>query len=1229
MKQIYWIVLAATLIAGTAIGIHHWNAANNSTSKTTFVKPPKRTRIDEAIRHRKEITKDPALGYVPHERMLDVYRRIQELQNTATQRNSALANAKWRDRGPYDVGGRTRAILIDKNDPTGNTVFAAGVTGGLWKTTNITAPEPTWQDIGHFYDNINISAIAQDPSNPNILYFGTGEPHGGAGRGLGIWKSTDGGDNWTQLPNTVNNTYHYVVRLFVHPNTSDVYAATQRGLQRSQDGGDTWVKVLGTGVPPGVSNAITDIEYGADGTIYISDGHNGGSAGNVYRSEPGAGQGDIGNWTRLSVSGSGFPGGITRIELAVAPSNPNVLYALTAVGSNAEGIYRSFNRGENWIKTSEPPSAVGMDNFTRGQAWYDLTIAVNPTDENDLIIGGIDLLRSNNAGSSWFQISQWFGGGFQYVHADQHEILWDRERPSRVFFGNDGGVYLSTNAGTNIFHKNTGYNVTQFYAMAMHPDALSNYFLAGSQDNGSQQFDGFDMDRTVEVLGGDGFTCHIDQDNPDYQIVSLYYGSYFFSQDGGLGFAPLRPSGPVGSGFYSPSDWDNEADIFYAQNSSNGSYFRWKLSDGAQNDGESVNVANLTSVVRCIYASDNTPNRIYIGSNLGRIRKIDNAHEGTSVVGIQIDVPTPADISSIVEANGDPDHLIATLSNYGTNSVWESTDGGATWTSIEGDLPDMPVNWAVFHPYDNDKLLLGTDAGVWVTEDIDGANTNWLISTKMPVVRTDMLQTRQSDGLIAAGTYGRGIFSTDFLSPTLARFAMNGVGYLNGDIGLRDRSINSQTWLWSFGDNTAPSNDELPTHTYDAIGTYDVTLTVNDTATTQRIIKILPDRPTPYTLDANTYGGDFESTMEDFGVDNVSGTPWELGESTVPAKAGTHSGSSAWVTGLTNSFYDDNSEAYLYTPNFDLSDDAIYELKFWARFNTQYGFDGMLVEYSLDRGSSWSQLGTYNEDLEGEANTWYNFTSTSDQTAFPQGSSYFTGYQADWREYKININDLMGQPDVAFRFVFKSNGLNRQAGVAIDDFEITKYEGALETVLREFDASFITPNGNDITIDWITLPEYRCKHFTISVSENGRDFQEYNVEIPAQGFSGDANSYNYSPRDMRRDLYYFQLKVVDFDDNFFMSDIAVVSRNDDDAPLDIGKLFPNPFGDQIELAFTKYIDQTMTISMYDAAGKLVISEQTVPNSVYANINTAKLQSGVYVLVIQVGEDQIVRKVIKD
>jgi hypothetical protein len=268
-----------------------------------------------------------------------------------------------------------------------------------------------------------------------------------------------------------------------------------------------------------------------------------------------------------------------RVELVCAPSNENVIYAIGAAvagGDNDIAFFiRSDDGGTNWNPTEIP---LNQDNlhFTRSQADYDLILAVAPNNENILYAGGINLHKTIDGGTTWDMSSIWHPSyssyyGIPYVHADQHSFVFRPNSPNTIIFGNDGGIHMTSDAGNTFEAKNTGYNITQFYSAALHPQAGNNYFLAGSQDNGTQKFQNASgIVSTVEATGGDGGYCFIDQNDPLHQITSYVYNNYYGSEDGGLNFNDLtNPYVEDNTGrFINPSDYDNNSQILYSASNS-------------------------------------------------------------------------------------------------------------------------------------------------------------------------------------------------------------------------------------------------------------------------------------------------------------------------------------------------------------------------------------------------------------------------------------------------------------------------------------------------------------------------------------------------------------------------------------------------------------------------------------------------------------------------------------
>lgn len=744
-------------------------------------KMSKQQRISEAYKLEFEKTHDPRTNTIPSERLKKAKKIAAKRlsQNALKGPADAIPDIEWEERGPNNVGGRTRAILVDGSDNSNNTVWAAGVAGGIWKTTNFQSTSPTWIKSNDFFENMAVTVIYQDPNNTDIMYFGTGEGwfNGDAMKGLGIWKSTNGGDTWNQLPSTNSFDFYYIQDIIIDSN-GNLYAATHRGLYRSSDEGSSWSKVLGSQY-----ESFGDLEIGADGDLYATSGRYFYS-GAVYKSDldtHGNAMGGSGTWTDITPTGDFW-----RIALATAPSNSNRVYILCEGANSADvtAIYRSDNAsgnsGVSW--TSLPiPNIIDQGSnsiFTRGQAWYDLFVQVDPNDADVVFIGGVDALRSTDAGANWTQMTTWslYGAsGYssaQNVHADHHNFIFMPNSSSNAIITTDGGLFYSTDANNTSSYpswqsKNTGYNVTQFYACATSNEEGGNRFLAGAQDNGSQRFLNEGMNTTTAVSGGDGAFCHIDQDNANIQITSYVYNNYYITSNA-WGSTSYQFESNDGR-FINPTDYDSETNILYG--AADTSKYSIMTNVGSSNTYSTTTLSNLTEKISAVSVSPNTQNRVFFGDNAGNILKVDNAHTSnpvSTVIGASPALPSSY-VSCIAIENGDDDHLLVTFSNYGVNSVYETTNGGTSWTNIEGDLPDMPVRWAEFNPNLNTQAMLATELGVWTTNNLDGSNTKWGPSNAMLAnTRVDMLQIRPVDNFVLAATHGRGLFTSEsFMASSL------------------------------------------------------------------------------------------------------------------------------------------------------------------------------------------------------------------------------------------------------------------------------------------------------------------------------------------------------------------------------------------------------------------------------------------------------------------------------
>jgi len=734
--------------------------------------------VEQAMQQRIRMSRDPHTNTVPVERLIEAKNYMNSLQARVT-RTTALA---WQERGPNNVGGRTRAIMIDRRDATGNTVFAASVSGGLFKTTNFTSASVSWAPVNDFLPNIAINSLLQDRTNGNIMYAGTGEGwfNIDAVKGAGIFKSTDGGSTWNALASTViaGQIFEYVQDL-AQDNNGNIYASvrniigTTRGVQRSTDGGTTWVQVLGAPLPGFNTGRAADLEVAANGDIYASLGLVGAAVTNrsvVMKSSAatnGANTGVLGTWINVTPS----RGLVTqRTEIAVAPSDAQRVYLLMQDSATQQviGIYRSFNGGAAWDSVGSPGE---LNNGANSQTWYNLIAAVDPSDANTLIVGGLNLARSTDAGASWNS----FGVG--NYHVDQHTLVYNGS--TKLIVGNDGGIAYTENANTNtptFANKNNGFNCTQYYGVDLHP-INANYFLAGAQDNGTQKFTNAGINTTTNATGGDGGWPHINQIDPTLQITSNTGNRYNISTNGGSSFVFASGVFNNRGQFINPTDLDDQSNILYCGDDPGTYFFIRNLTTTPT--GTQVAVGGFGNrEVTFVKVDPNGNNTIWVGlspvdaNTLPMVVKMSSANTASpSFVSLgTVGTVMGASLSSLDVDPANTNHVIATLSNFGVTSVWESNDGGANFNSIEGNLPDMPVWWCMFAPAGaqlngptggNGGIILGTDLGVWTTSQVAGATTQWIPNNAgMANVSTYMLKYRSGDRTLVAATHGRGLFTT-------------------------------------------------------------------------------------------------------------------------------------------------------------------------------------------------------------------------------------------------------------------------------------------------------------------------------------------------------------------------------------------------------------------------------------------------------------------------------------
>jgi hypothetical protein len=766
---------------------------------------------------------DPSTGRVPErirERELAFARALPK-RMPSLLKGGREAAVTWERRGPVNVGGRTRALALDRMNPA--IILAGGVSGGMMRSTN---GGVTWHRVGAINDLQSVTCIVQDPRPGRSAnwYYGTGELRGnsaagGGGalyRGDGIYRSTDNGLSWSVLPATrtrnvlFDQSFDYVWNLAIDPTdtvNTVIVAATIGGVQTSADGGASWTTRLGgSDIPAGPR--YTDVVVTSGGVFYAtasSRNSNGTLAtpdAGVWRSTDGL--------TWANVTPALFPADFNRVVAAVAPSNESIVYFVgeaPTITPTGHGVWRYDYLGGNgsgangiWTdRSANLPNESGLSgNAVFGtQQSYDLVAAVSPNDPNLLYVGAINLYRAPDAFATpgnWTRIGGYASAStyarYADNHPDHHAIVFHPSLPSVLYNGNDGGVFRTDDAAATPAawtSLNNGYVTTQFYAIGIDPFSSGSHLLMGGmQDNGTWYVDELAGQALwSEAAGGDGGFCAITTEPaPDGLIayISLQNGViYRLTQ---ITNGRVDPTGGTGYLFINPFILDptQQKRMYLA-----GGTTIWRNSDlrgipmGSSNT-TSVNWRNLTQTstggasISALAASTMPANILYYGTSGARVYKLTNAHlDDATVTDVSSGkgLPTSGYVSSIAVDPMNADRVLIAYSNYAIRSIFMTTNGGGMWTDVSGNLEERrdgsgngpSVRWVEMLPDSGAySYFAGTSTGLYSTRSLADTSTVWSQEGAESIGShvTTMVQARRVDGVVAVGTHGGGTFSAVF-----------------------------------------------------------------------------------------------------------------------------------------------------------------------------------------------------------------------------------------------------------------------------------------------------------------------------------------------------------------------------------------------------------------------------------------------------------------------------------
>lgn len=656
--------------------------------------------------------------FVPASHTFDAWNREQQRQGN---RPETVADVAWSLLGPvtppvsnigfYPGMGRINAVAFAGNDT--NTMYVGAPAGGIWKTTNGGA---NWTAQGDNFPNMGISDIVINPTNTNIVYAATGDADGVQNRSVGVLKTTDGGANWaiTGLSFTLGQNDIISKLLIDSNNVNTVFATTRNNIKRTTDGGTTWADVYTEN-----GALFNDISYkeGSNTILYATS-----RRGRFYIST------DNGTtWTVASRPA------FSRLDFATTAANTDLILSIDTAGR----IRRSTDQGTSWTQ-------VGNIAGFSSQGGYNVTLAISPLDEDLVLAGGVDGWRSTDGGATWEKYLDGYwttGNPYFYVHSDHHDMKFVPGTNTAISV-NDGGIFIGNAQLDNAWADvSSGIAITQYYNISGTPQN-ANLLIAGAQDNDIGQYDGNNW--IGRNPGSDGVEGLWDYSNSDIAWTCSQAGAMFRTTNGFASSQFLNtPNG-------APFVWELEIHPTVPTTIFGG------FGDIYRSTNQGTTWTNLNSGVgsiEFISISPSNPNVIYVSGQGGTVKRTDNG--GTNWVTLNL--PQAGNVKSIEVHPTNPGEVYIAYSGYQAGKVYRSTNSGFSWTNITGSLPNIPTHKILYKTGTMDgELFLATDLGVYYRTDSEG---DWVqLGQGLPNVIVNDIEIHYATNLLRAATFGRGVW---------------------------------------------------------------------------------------------------------------------------------------------------------------------------------------------------------------------------------------------------------------------------------------------------------------------------------------------------------------------------------------------------------------------------------------------------------------------------------------